>query len=110
MRPPIDIITKEDYWTAIAEFVRAQLPMAGQLERVLNDFDLLVRRQAVNFFNHFGCCHEFNPGPTTGELQVSAVMPNSRAPPNRARNVDGCNSAEKPPHLLMRREAVKDPG
>ena len=52
--------------------------MAGQLEGVLNDFGLFVRRQAVNLFDHFGCCHEFNPSPATGELQVSAVKPNSR--------------------------------
>ena len=52
--------------------------MAGQLEGVLNDFGLLVRRQAVHFFDHFGCCHESNSCPAMGELQVSAVKPNSR--------------------------------
>ena len=47
-------------FSQIAEFIRAQLPVAGQLECVLNDFSLLVRRQAVHFFNYFGCCHKPN--------------------------------------------------
>src|ERR1035438_262271 len=67
-------------FSQITEFIRAQLPVAGQLERVLNDFGLLGRRQAVHFFNHFGCCHASNSSPAPGELQVSAVKPKSNFP------------------------------
>ena len=64
-------------FSQITEFIRAQLPVAGQLEGVLNDFGLLGRRQAVYFFNHFGCCHASNSSPAAGEFQVSAVKPNT---------------------------------
>jgi hypothetical protein len=81
-------------FSQIAEFVRAQLSVAGQLERVPNDFGLLFRRQAVQFFDHFGCCHESNSSPAMNELQVLAVRPNSKQryprPPFRTRTTRIC--------------------
>src|SRR5438874_8260056 len=42
----------------VSKFIRAQLPVAGQLECMPNDFGLLLRRQAVDFLNEFGRSHE----------------------------------------------------
>ena len=63
--------------SSLAEFIRAQLPVAGQLERVLDDFGLLFRRQVVHFFNDFGCGHDPNFSRATGEVQVFAPTRNS---------------------------------
>jgi hypothetical protein len=43
----------------LAKFIRAQLPSAGEPHRIVNHLGLFVRRQVVNFFNHFGSGHGF---------------------------------------------------
>src|SRR5258706_299523 len=42
-----------------AQFISAQLPVTRHLERMLNHFGLLVRRQSVHLCNYFGRCHQF---------------------------------------------------
>ncbi len=42
----------------LAQFIRAELATASELQRVLNYLGLFVRRQLVNFFNYFGRSHE----------------------------------------------------
>lgn len=40
-----------------AQLIRAKLTAPSQLQRVLNHFGLLVRRQLVDFFNYFRRSH-----------------------------------------------------
>src|SRR5947207_15967353 len=63
----------------ITEFVRTQLPVAGQLECVLNHFGLFLRRQVVHFLNEFGRCHRANFSRRKAEFQVASEHQSRRA-------------------------------
>jgi len=41
----------------ITEFIGAELPVSGKFKCMLDHFYLLIRREAVHFFDHFGRCH-----------------------------------------------------